>query len=84
MSSIGGIAILIEKYDLEAFAPYRPSAERHTITAGVTIDISDVLPYLNAILWGAVYQRSPNAPTGRCAEKLTALQVIVFEAPAMG
>jgi ArsR family metal-binding transcriptional regulator len=56
--------MLIEKYDLEVFTPpCEPGAERHAAIARLTADISEVLPYLNATLRGAVYHRSANALT---------------------
>lgn len=56
--------MLIEKYDLEVFTPpCEPGAERYAAIARLTTDISEVLPYLNATLRGAVYHRSANALT---------------------
>lgn len=56
--------MLIEKYDLEVFTPpCEPGAERYAAIARLTTDISAVLPYLNAILRGAVYLQSANALT---------------------
>ena len=55
---------LIERYDLELFTPpCEPGAERFSAVARLTIDISEVLPYLNATLRGAVYNRAANALT---------------------
>ena len=48
--------MLIENYDLEVFTPpCDPGAERYAARARLTVDISGVLPYLNAILRGAFY-----------------------------
>jgi ArsR family metal-binding transcriptional regulator len=48
--------MLIENYDLDIFTPpCEPGAERYAARARLTIDISEVLPYLNATLRGAVY-----------------------------
>lgn len=48
--------MLIEKYDVEVFTPpCEPGAERFSAIARLTVDISEVLPYLNATLRGAVY-----------------------------
>ena len=48
--------MLIEKYDLEVFTPpCEPGAERFAARARLLVDISEVLPYLNATLRGAVY-----------------------------
>ena len=56
--------MLIEKFDLEVFTPpCDPGAERYAARARLTVDISDVLPYLNATLRGAVYLPSANALT---------------------
>jgi ArsR family metal-binding transcriptional regulator len=53
--------MLIEKYDLEVFTPpCEPGAERFCARARLVADASPVLPYLNAILPGAIYQ--PNVP----------------------
>lgn len=56
--------MLIEKYDLEVFTPpCEPGAERYAAIARLTADISEVLPYLNATLRGAVYHQAANALT---------------------
>jgi len=56
--------MLIDTYDLDVFTPpCDPGAERYSAVARLTIDISDVLPYLNATLRGAVYHRAANALT---------------------
>ncbi len=56
--------MLIDKYDLEVFTPpCEPGAERFSAIARLTVDIREVLPYLNAILRGAVY--TPAAPALR-------------------
>jgi ArsR family metal-binding transcriptional regulator len=56
--------MLIEHYDLEIFTPpCDPGAERFVATARLTTDISDVFPYLNAILRGAVYHKEAIALT---------------------
>lgn len=48
--------MLIETYDLEIFTPpCDPGAERFSAKARFAVDISEVLPYLNAILRGAIY-----------------------------
>jgi ArsR family metal-binding transcriptional regulator len=55
---------LIQGYDLEVFTPPCESgAERFTAVARLKADISDVLPYLNVTLRGAVYNRAANALT---------------------
>ncbi len=56
--------MLIEHYDLKVFTPpCDPGAERFSAFAELVVDISGVLPYLNATLRGAVYHRSANALT---------------------
>lgn len=56
--------MLIGKYDLEVFTPpCEPGAERYSALARLTTDISEVLPYLNATLRGAVYHQAANALT---------------------
>lgn len=56
--------MLIESYDLEVFTPpCEPGAERYAARARLTVDISEVLPYLNATLRGAVYLREAKALT---------------------
>lgn len=56
--------MLIEKYDIEVFTPpCEPGAERFSAIARLTVDISEVLPYLNATLRGAVYLPEAKALT---------------------
>jgi len=56
--------MLIEQYHVDVFTPpCEPGAERFSAIARLSVDISEVLPYLNAILRGAVYHRSANALT---------------------
>jgi ArsR family metal-binding transcriptional regulator len=56
--------MLIEHYDLKVFTPpCDPGAERFSAFAELTVDISEVLPYLNTTLRGAIYHRSANALT---------------------
>jgi ArsR family metal-binding transcriptional regulator len=56
--------MLIESYDLEVFTPpCEPGAERFSAIAHLNVDISGVLPYLNATLRGAVYHPEANALT---------------------
>jgi len=56
--------MLIEHYDLKVFTPpCDPGAERFSAFAELAVDISVVLPYLNATLRGAVYHRAANALT---------------------
>ncbi len=56
--------MIIEKYDLEVFTPpCDPGAERYAARARLNVDISEVLPYLNATLRGAVYLPEAQALT---------------------
>lgn len=56
--------MLIEQYDLDVFTPpCDPGAERYAAKALLAVDISAVLPYLNATLRGAVYHREAQALT---------------------
>lgn len=56
--------MLIDKYDLEVFTPpCEPGAERFSAVAHLSVDIREVLPYLNATLRGAVYE--PAVPSLR-------------------
>ena len=56
--------MLIEKYDLEVFTPpCDPGAVRYAARARLKTDISEILPYLNATLRGAVYLPTANALT---------------------
>lgn len=53
--------MLIEHYDVEVFTPpCDPGAERFSAKALLLADISEVLPYLNATLRGAIYNRTAN------------------------
>jgi ArsR family metal-binding transcriptional regulator len=56
--------MLIEKYEVEVFTPpCEPGAERYAARARLVVDITEVLPYLNATLREAVYHREANALT---------------------
>jgi ArsR family metal-binding transcriptional regulator len=56
--------VLIEQYELDVFTPpCEPGAERYAAKALLAVDISEVLPYLNATLRGAVYHRAARALT---------------------
>lgn len=60
--------MLVEDYDLEIFTPpCDPGAERYAARARLTVDISAVLPYLNATLRGAIYYSAANALTWKNA-----------------
>jgi ArsR family metal-binding transcriptional regulator len=55
---------LIENYDLEVFTPpCEPGAERYAARARLMVDISEILPYLNTTLRGAVYLKEAQALT---------------------
>lgn len=56
--------MLIEHYDVEIFTPpCDPGAERFSAKALLLVEISEALPYLNATLHGAVYNRQANTLT---------------------
>lgn len=60
--------MLIESYELEVFTPpCDPEAVRYAARARLACDISDVLPYLNATLRGAVYLPAAQALTWKKA-----------------
>jgi ArsR family metal-binding transcriptional regulator len=60
--------MLIEHFDLEVFTPpCEPGAERYAARARLTVDISDILPYLNATLRGAIYHPAASALTWKKA-----------------
>jgi ArsR family metal-binding transcriptional regulator len=54
--------MLIENYTLEIFTPpCHPSAVRYTARARLSVDISEILPFLNATLPGAQYRSQAGA-----------------------
>jgi ArsR family metal-binding transcriptional regulator len=56
--------MLIDSHDLEVFTPpCDPGAERYAAKAHLAVDISAVLPYLNATMRGAVYLPGASALT---------------------
>jgi len=56
--------MLIEDYDLEVYTPAcDPGSVRFAARARLTVDISEVLPYLNASLLGATYYPGAKALT---------------------
>lgn len=56
--------MLIEDYDVEVFTPpCEPGAERFAARARLKVNITEVLPYLNATLRGAVYNPAAKALT---------------------
>lgn len=60
--------MLIETYDLEIFTPpCDPGAGRYSARARLIVDISGMLPYLNASLRGAIYHPSASALTWKKA-----------------
>jgi len=65
--------MLIDDYDLELFTPpCEPGAEKWSAIARLTVDISEVLPYLNATLRGAVYNHAAQALTWKKGGRNTA------------
>ena len=60
--------MLIEKYELEVFTPpCEPGAQRYAARARLNVGISQVLPYLNATLRGAVFFPEADALTWKKA-----------------
>ena len=60
--------MLIDHYEMEIYTPpCDPGAERYAVRAHLTADISEVLPYLNATLHGAVYYPGAKALTWKNA-----------------
>ncbi len=60
--------MLIDNYELEIYTPpCDPGAERYAVRARLTADISEVLPYLNATLRGAIYYPGAKALTWKNA-----------------
>ncbi|MBI5033810.1 MAG: Fe-S cluster protein [Chloroflexi bacterium] len=58
--------MLLQSYHLNVFAPpCEPGAERWSVKAALDDDIGDVLPYLNAMLKGAIYNHAAHALTFR-------------------
>ncbi|RME46492.1 MAG: Fe-S cluster protein [Chloroflexi bacterium] len=56
--------MLIDHYDLDLFVPpCEPGSETWSAIARLTVDISEVLPYLNATLRGAIYNQAAKALT---------------------
>ncbi|RPI56198.1 MAG: hypothetical protein EHM56_04650 [Chloroflexi bacterium] len=56
--------MLIETYNLQVFTPpCDPGTERFSAFARLTVDIREVLPYLNATLRGAAYNAAAPALT---------------------
>lgn len=61
--------MLIENYDLEVFTPpCDPGTERYAARAHLIVDISEILPYLNSTLQGALYFPSAKALTWKNGE----------------
>jgi ArsR family metal-binding transcriptional regulator len=74
--------MFIEKNDLEIFTlPCEPGAERFAATAHLVVDISDVLPYLNAALQGAIYHKQANALTWKTGIKLSKMEMLKGKKP---
>ena len=60
--------MLIDDYELEIYTPpCDPGAERYAVRGRLTADISEVLPYLNATLLGAIYYPGAKALTWKNA-----------------
>jgi ArsR family metal-binding transcriptional regulator len=60
--------MLIPTYELEVFTPpCEPGAERFSAAAHLSVNIREALPYLNATLRGAVYNRDVHVLTWKKA-----------------
>ena len=60
--------MLIDTYELEIYTPpCDPGAERYVVRAHLAADITEVLPYLNATLQGAIYYAGAKALTWKNA-----------------
>lgn len=60
--------VLIEAWDIEVFTPpCDPRAEGYAARARLNASIVEVLPYLNATLWSAVYNPAAGALTWKKA-----------------
>jgi len=69
------MSALIEKYDLEVTSPpCDPGAERFNAIARLVVDISQVLPYLNATWKGAIYDHSAHILTWRMGGRAVTVQ----------
>ena len=65
--------MLIDDYDLELFTPpCEPGAEKWSAIARLKVDISEVFPYLNATLRGAIYNHAAKALTWKKGGRNTA------------
>lgn len=66
---------MIREYELEVTTPpCDPGAERFSAKAHLKDDISEVLPYLNAIWKGAVYNQKEQALTWRTGGRVIAVR----------
>ena len=67
--------MLIDRYDLDIFTPpCDPGATRFSAKALLTVDITPVLPYLNAVLRGALYTPAAGALTWKNGRHNTAFR----------
>ena len=58
--------MLLQTYSLNVFSPpCEPGAERWSVKAALDDDIGGALPYLNAVLKGAIYHHAARALTWR-------------------
>jgi hypothetical protein len=70
--------MLIEKYDLNVFTPpCEQGAKRFSEVAHLTVDISQVLPYLNAALRGAGLESSRPGIMRRVHSPVVMLMAVV-------
>jgi ArsR family metal-binding transcriptional regulator len=67
--------MLIEEYDIEVTSPpCDPGAERWSAFAHISVDVSGMLPYLNARLKGAVYDHAAQVLTWRSGGRTICLR----------
>ena len=68
--------MLIENYDLEVTSPpCDPGVERFNAMARLTVDISEVLPYLNATWRGAIYDHGAHLLTWRMGGRAVSVRL---------
>jgi len=69
------MSALIEKYDLEVTSPpCDPGVERFNAIARLIVDVSQVLPYLNATWKGAIYDHGAHILTWRMGGRAVTVQ----------
>lgn len=67
--------MLVERFELEIFTPpCDPNAVRYSAKAHLSVDISEVLPYLNATLKDARFHKNANSLTWRDKNRMAAFR----------